>query len=156
MPEPEGPEFGPRDLLDWREESFQGHTRWRLDELGGLEGVQASCEPGNASGRFVEVEVDLEETPILEWRWAVEAMPEGHDERSRVGDDFAVRLYVIGEERTLRWRTRALNYVWSRSEETGSGWKNPYQRQVAMVALRTGLPDKPDWVTERRAPVPPP
>ncbi len=50
----------------------------------------------------------------------------------------------------LRWRTRALNYVWSSKKERGADWPNAYASQARMIAVRSGEDADGVWRTERR------
>ncbi len=141
--------FEPADILQWSHHSFTGETTYRLVEKDGAPAVQAICEQGTASGLFFRGGIDLTETPILEWRWRVEEVLEGVDETRRAGDDYPARLYVVDEHTLLRWRTRALNYVWSSAMPEGADWPNAYAEQARMIAVRSGAGED-GWVMERR------
>jgi len=81
--------------------------------------------------------VNLARTPWLNWRWRAAETPAwpAADERSKQGDAFLARVYVI-KEGWVPWRTRAINYVWSRSHPPGSHWPNPYAGQAEMVVVQ--------------------
>jgi len=49
------------------------------------------------SGIVYEEIIDLEQTPIIEWRWRVTDFPGGADQRSKDTDDSALRLYIMFE-----------------------------------------------------------
>lgn len=140
-------EFAPRDILAWQSESFKGKTVYDMDG----EALRARCSD-SASGLFLRREIDLRVTPIIEWSWRVEAVFDSSvDEKSKAGDDFPARLYVVREGGVAVWRTRAINYVWASAMPPGSSWPNPFASQAHMVALRSGPPPAPGhWVTERR------
>lgn len=141
--------FPPAAIMDWEAHSFEGQTRYTLTEVDGREAIHAQCESATASGLFRRVPVDLRETPILEWRWRVNAVYAGIDETTREGDDYPARLYIVDEHRWMPWRTRALNYVWASERPRHSDWPNAYARQARMIALRSG-PSDDGWVSERR------
>lgn len=140
-------EFAPRDILAWQRESFQGETAYEMDG----DALRARCSD-SASGHFLKREIDLRLTPIIEWSWRVDTVFDGPvDERSKAGDDFPARLYVVRDGGVAIWRTRAINYVWASVAPAGSSWPNPFASQAHMVALRSGVPAAPgEWVTERR------
>lgn len=141
--------FGPEAIAQWRPHGFKGETRYAVTGKDGEPALAARCD-GTASGLFLERPVDLRRTPILEWRWRVDALPAaGAPETSRAGDDFAARLYAVRDGGVLRWRTRALNYVWTRGQERGADWPNPFAAQAHMVALRNAG-DAGRWHVERR------
>lgn len=146
-----GQVFTPAEIIEWEPHSFVGHTEYSLVEVDGRAAVHAACDQATASGLFLRQEIDLNETPIVEWQWRVDAVFEGVDETTRAGDDYAARLYAVDEHRIARWRTRALNYVWASEMEQGSDWPNAYQSRARMIAVRSGSPEQPgQWQTERR------
>ncbi len=146
-------EFAPVDLETWAERSFAGETtysRVSARAAGTDHGaLRADCSGGTASGRLLEREVDLDRTPILEWRWRVESIYEGLDERTREGDDYPARIYVIAQ-RWPAFRSRAINYVWSSSEPVDASWPNAFADAFVMVAAQTGEERVGDWVTQQR------
>ncbi len=140
----------PAEMQQWEEHRFAGSTRYTLVEMDGREALQAQCAAGEASGRYLRRSIDLTETPVLEWSWRVDDVLDGVDERTRDGDDYPARVYVVYEHRVLRWRTRALNYVWASEQPAGSDWPNAFARQAHMIAVRSGEPDAPGWFREQR------
>lgn len=144
-------EFPPELIVGWEEHSFAGSTVYDLVEVDGRTAVHAVCQDGTASGLFYREEIDLSETPILEWSWRVDETLEGVDETRKEGDDYPVRVYLVEERQLLSWRARALNYVWAHDQPRGSDWVNPHSSRVRMVAVRSGRPDEPGvWRTEQR------
>lgn len=124
----------------WRAVSFQGHTRYQFDSSADCWRADAQA---SASGLVREKDVDLGRTPWLHWRWRAPAIPDwpshngqqGSNERGKGGDDFLARVYVI-KKGWLPWRTRAINYVWSRHNPVGSHWHNPFTNQAMMVVVQ--------------------
>lgn len=145
------PEFTAPEILAWEAHSFEGWTSYTLDVEDGRQAVRAECRGGTASGLFLREDIDLDETPILEWQWKASDTPEGVDEQAESGDDFALRIYLIDERSLLRWRSRAINYVWSADQPRGSAWPNPHQSNARMVAVRSDAAgDAGAWHRERR------
>ncbi|MEQ6886510.1 DUF3047 domain-containing protein [Salicola sp. Rm-C-2C1-2] len=130
--------FSPEAIAGWQHHSFAGKTDYELVTVDGREAVRATCKAGTASGLYLEESINLDETPIIEWRWRVESVYSGIDERSRDGDDFPARIYAVHEPTWLRWKTRALNYVWASTEPEGSSWTNPFQSRARMIAVDSG------------------
>lgn len=142
--------FAPRDIAEWETRTFEGETRYRLDPDGGRPALIATAD-GTASARYHEVEIDLTRTPILEWSWRVEALPEGDaGEREKAGDDYAARVYVVREGLFGRLSAKALNYVWSRREPAGAAWPNAYTGRAHMRAVASGPARTGEWTTHRR------
>lgn len=146
----EGPvgAFSSQGLKGWEEHSFKGHTQYRLVTQSDTQVVRAVSENA-ASGLLFETEIDLTQTPYLHWRWRVDNVLEGTDERSKQGDDYAARVYVVKKGGLLPWRTRALDYVWSSNQPRGSTWPNAYTDHAQMVAQRSGKTELGHWLSER-------
>jgi hypothetical protein len=136
------------DIIDWEPHSFEGATDYRLSEGSGY--INAQCRNGQASGLFYRGDIDLDETPRISWEWRVSEFPDVDNEQTKAGDDFAARIYVVKEHSILKWRTRALNYVWTQHSEAGSDWSNPFADQAHMIAQQHGEPDSSEWRTETR------
>ncbi|TDT43487.1 hypothetical protein DES49_1305 [Halospina denitrificans] len=146
--------FTPADILEWEVHAFADETRYELVETDQGKAIHAQCEGNSASGLYHRKTVNLNETPIIEWRWRVEDPVNPEDETSQSGDDYAARLYAVDEHTFLRWRTRAVNYVWASQQPVGSDWENAYQSRAQMVAVQSGAPeggeDDDGWRTQRR------
>ncbi|AEG91470.1 DUF3047 domain-containing protein [Ramlibacter tataouinensis] len=100
----------------------------------------------------------------LRWRWKVSNALAGSDLRTRAGDDYAARLYVLfdlpPERLSLADRLRlqaarslsgreipaaAICYAWGTAQAAGStGW-NPYTDRVRMVVLESGDARVSQW-----------
>lgn len=139
------------DIIDWEPHSFEGNTNYQVvADQAQTSYIRAECKNGQASGLFYRGEINLEETPMISWEWRVRRFPTVENEQQREGDDFAARIYVVKEHSILRWRTRALNYVWSQQSAPGSDWANPFADQAHMIAVRTVEENNGDWRRETR------
>jgi hypothetical protein len=132
-------------LEGWTEQTFRGKERTAYRMNAGV--IEAECK-ASASGWLRREKVDLEATPHLRWRWKVDGIYAGIDEKKKGGDDFPARVYVVYDGGLAIWRTRSLVYVWSSTSAQGSDWPNPYTSQAHHVALRAGGPGA--WQEERR------
>ena len=73
-----------------------------------------------------EIKVQGPRVANLRWRWRVRGeLPAAIDERSKTGDDFAARVFVVFETSIIPTRTRAINYVWSVNEAPGEVFPVP-------------------------------
>lgn len=145
-----GPAFAPEEIIRWDPHSFKGLTDYRLVTRDSRPAVQATCKGGTASGLFLRRDIDLTRTPVVEWEWRVDRTFSGIDEATRAGDDYPARLYLVEEAPILRWRTRALNYVWSSTAKRGSDWENAFAVQARMIAIADAEDAGRGWRTERR------
>lgn len=137
------------DISSWSERRFSGSTGYEIVTFDGRTALRASSK-NSASGLFRRIRVDIEKTPILHWSWHVRAALNELDERTREGDDYRARVFVIRNRPLLFWMTSALNYVWSSSLEKGATWQNAHAHPVRMVAVRSGNTEAGRWIDERR------
>ena len=91
------------------------------------------------------ITIDLQATPVLEWRWKVVTPPIGADLREPSRSDSPGVL-------ALAWRApaRVVAYAWDVTAPIGSRFTNPKQRRVNYIVVRSGSADCGRWVTERR------
>lgn len=137
------------DTGAWEEKVFSGKTAYEQVTVDGRAVVRANSR-GTASGLFRKQRIDLEKTPILEWTWRVEGTLGDIDERTREGDDYSARVYVIRSDPVFFWRTRAVNYVWASTRTEGEIWPNAYTDGARHIAVRSGDALAGRWVEERR------
>jgi hypothetical protein len=141
--------FSAGDLDGWKPKSFAGETRYRLEIRAGRQALHAVSN-ASASGLYREVTIDLKKTPYLHWSWRVGNLLATQDERSKPGDDYPARVYVVFSGGPFLWRTRAINYVWSSHQPAGSEWPNAFTANARMVAVRSGAAAVGQWVHESR------
>ncbi len=141
--------FSQGDLSGWQKKSFAGETRYSLENSDGRLALRADSRAA-ASGRYREVSVDLNKTPILNWTWKVGGILTNNDERTRAGDDYPARVYVVFSGGVMFWRTRAINYVWSNQQPIDSRWSNAFTDRAHMIAIESGPERIGHWVSERR------
>ncbi len=142
-------EFSAGDLKDWQTKSFKGETRYAIDEKSGRRALFAVSQ-GAASGLYREIRVDLNKTPWLNWSWRVDQVLDGIDERSKAGDDYPARVYMVVSGGAAFWKTRSLVYVWSSHQPIGATWHNAFTSNARVMALRSGTDDTGRWITEKR------
>ena len=137
------------DIAGWEEKVFEGRTAYETVRHDGRDVVRATSR-GTASGLYLRRRIDLDKTPILRWSWRVDTTLGDIDERTRAGDDYSARVYVIRSHPVLLWRTRAVNYVWASMVAAGETWPNAWTDSSRHVAVRSGDALAGQWVEERR------
>ncbi len=152
--------FSEGDLTDWEEKSFEGNSQYRFvdaqtaginsQEIKDKQQVLHASTQGQASGLFKEVNIDLTKTPYLNWSWQVQNLLKDNNERSKDGDDYPARIYVVVSGGVFFWKTKAINYVWSSNQPVGSEWPNAFTSNAKMLAVRSGEKQLGRWITERR------
>lgn len=141
--------FSKGELNGWQERSFVGHTQYQIVTLPQGKALQSNSH-GTASGLFKEITIDLTKTPWLNWSWRIDNTLTGNNERSKKGDDYPARIYVVVSGGLFFWKTVALNYVWSNQQPLNSTWDNPYTSNAKMVAVRSGANQTGEWVSQKQ------
>ena len=140
--------FSSSGLSGWSEKSFQGTTEYRIVEERGEKVLYAKSEKA-ASGLVFETDYDPQQFPILSWRWKISEIVSKGDSRSKSGDDYAARIYVIFPH----WffpKTKTLNYIWGNQLPKDSFQRNVYTSNAMMIAVESGSAKAGEWVTVRR------
>lgn len=142
--------FSKNSLSGWKSKEFKGKTDYQLMAVDQVSVLKAESHAA-ASGMFFEQRIDLEKTPVMNWRWRVEKPLTGLSEQAKSGDDFAARVYVVVSGGLIFWNTKAINYVWANATPKGKTWPNPFAGDHAMmVAVRSASDNTGDWRTEKR------
>ncbi len=140
--------FSAGDLTGWEEKVFQGHTKYQLVEDQGRMVLKAEAR-ASASALIKTLRLDLRQYPLLRWSWKIEGtLPQG-DERTKAGDDYAARVYVVFPS-ALFWRTRAINYIWANHLPQGQSLPNAFTANAMMLAVESGPARAGQWVSEER------
>lgn len=143
-------------------------TQYRVITWDGVAGVEAQA---NASMALLArpLTIDLQRTPVLCWRWRIDAPLKTADMATKAGDDYAARVYIAFRLPTdaMDFPTRAklrvarslydekapdaaLNYVWDNRYPVGMRRPNAYTDRTQMIVLRSGAAEAGRWVMERR------
>ena len=139
----------PANLGDWQTEIFKSKTQYEKVTIDGYPAIQARSHDA-ASGLVRKIKVDLTKTPYLHWRWRIDNVLQNVDEKTKQGDDYPARIYVIVSGGWFFWQTRALNYVWSSNQPVGNTWPNAFTGNAVMLAVRSGDPQLKQWHNETR------
>jgi len=155
----------------WKPLTFkkiEKHTTYTLVKDGGAVVVKAVSE-ASASGLTREININLKEYPIVQWRWKVANVLKKGDVTRKEGDDYPARLYITFEydsgkvsffKKAQYETTRllygqypplgAINYIWESKAPKGTVAPNPYAEQVKMIVVETGAERLNQWVSEER------
>lgn len=132
----------------WSPKFFQGETTYEVAAEDGGFCLRADSH-GTASGLVLEREYRLQDVSWLSWRWKISNVLEKGDARSKSGDDYAARVYVIFPH----WfypKTRSLNYIWANQLPRGDFIVSPYTGNSFMIAVESGSEGVGEWRTARR------
>lgn len=142
-------------------------TRYRIARMDGVLGIEATAERSMAL-LARPVEVDLSRTPVLCWRWRVDAPLVKANMATKAGDDYAARVYVSfsmpPSELGFLLRAKlklargiygdavpdaALNYVWDNRYAVGTRMPNAYTDRTRMIVAESGAVNAGKWVIAR-------
>lgn len=143
------PKFSQTGLEGWKSESFKGTTDYKIIELSGQEVLYAKTQNA-ASGYGWEGKVDVNTTPWIHWCWRISNTYTDLDERTKAGDDYPARIYVVAKTGFLPFQVQALNYVWSSSLPIGTDWPNAFTSRAHLLALRSVEDPTLQWLPESR------
>lgn len=140
--------FGEHNLDVFKQKVFAQKTDYQLATIDKQRVLKASTD-GSASALYRKIDIDLQQTPFLNWSWRVENIYSSIDQKIKSGDDYPARIYVVFSDGPFPWQTRALNYVWSSNKETEAYWPNPFTANAVMIPLRQGAEGVGKWHRER-------
>jgi hypothetical protein len=100
-----------------------------------------------ASGLGKEVKIDLNKTPFINITWKIEKDLPGIKENTKKGHDYAARVFVIKKTGATPLSNRAINYVFSSNNQTGSNWHSPYTKKSIDNVLASTKNHLNEWIT---------
>lgn len=119
---------------------------------------------GSSSSWLAKLAGDAGPRPSLSWQWRVSRALDGSDMRTKQGDDYAARVYVLFDlpldrlslgDRLKIQASRALSgvdvpaaslcYVWGNAQAAGSTAWNPYTDRVRMIVVDSGNTHAKTW-----------
>lgn len=140
--------FATEGLAGWENKFFEGVTDYQLVKENGHTVVKAHSKVA-ASGLIRNVRLDPNRFRYLRWSWKIAGTIQNGDERSKRGDDYAARVYVVFPGRFF-WQTKAINYIWANHLPKGESIPNAYTSNARMVAVESGSELVGQWRNEER------
>jgi hypothetical protein len=148
--------------------SEKNSTQYKLVAESGVTVVRAESS-ASASGLSRIVKVNPAEYPVLTWRWKISNILKNSDIRSKAGDDYPARVYVMFDypleklpfaERIKLRMARALHdptlpaatlcYVWDSKAPAGTMVPSSYTDRVRMVVVESGTSRVNQWLAMER------
>lgn len=159
------------DLANWRPVTFpkiREQTRYSIETLG-RESVLRAESQASASAIVLRMTFNVSDHPRLRWAWRVDNVYRKGNARSKEGDDYPLRIYVLFEydpekaaafDRAKYGVARALygeypphsalNYIWASREDEEGILTNPYASNAKMIVLQKGRKNLGRWIVEER------
>lgn len=143
-------------------------TRYTLVDDAGVTVIKAEAN-ASVSGLSRHLKVNLAEFPILRWRWKITNVLTHSDIRTKAGDDYPARVYVMFDypleklsfaDRTKLRFARALHdpnlpaatlcYVWDSKAPAGTMVPSSYTNLMRMMVVESGAARVNQWLAVER------
>jgi hypothetical protein len=153
-------------LENWRPFTFPNikkHTVYTIQKEGPRHYLKAESD-ASASAIVFKDTFNVYDYPRVKWRWKVDNIYEKGDARTKTGDDYPLRVYVMFEYDPGKAATfdklkygiarkiygeyppqSSLSYVWASREETERFIISPYTDKAMMVILQQGARNIRTW-----------
>ncbi len=141
------------DLANWKPYLFtniERHSRYSAEREGETTYLRAESD-GSASAILWKESFNVYEYPHARWRWKIEKIYEKGDAKSKDGDDYPIRVYLIFEKKALLGLISiptSLNYIWANRVYGEKIIPNAYTGRSMMVLLEEGGDKTGQWITE--------
>ena len=140
--------FSVEGLAGWERKNFKGITEYSLTQDNNTTVVAAKSQRA-ASGLVKKISFDPKRYRYLHWSWKIRHTIPNGDEKTKAGDDYAARIYVVFSGKYF-WQTKAINYIWANHLNVGASLPNAYTSSAIMVAVQSGPNNTGQWHTEKR------
>lgn len=142
--------FATKGLNGWERKSFKGETEYSIVKEGeGESAVVRARSSAAASGIYKKVQLDPVQYRYLHWKWKITEPLKNGAEKTKAGDDYAARVYVVFPG-FFFWQSKAINYVWSSRLPREESYPSPFTRNVMMIVAQSGSDKTGRWITEQR------
>ena len=121
----------------------------------------------SASALIFKEEFSVDEFPYVKWRWKVQNLYKNGNAKSKKGDDYPIRIYIIfkydpkkaGFFDKVKYKTAktfygeypphsGLNYIWANKEHKERIITSKYTGKSKMILLQKGELNVGKWQTE--------
>jgi hypothetical protein len=160
-----------QDLTQWRPLTFpkiKEHSEYTIEHQGSETALRTESR-ASASAIVYRKPFNVVDYPMLRWKWKVMNVYEKGNARTKEGDDYPLRIYVLFEydpEKADFYDAikyglakaiygeypphSALNYIWAnRGDETGI-LTSTYASNAKMIVLQEGKKNLGRWIIEER------
>jgi len=143
--------FSSGDMTGWKEQTLgllKSKTTYALARDSDRE-VLVAHSSKSASGKIYNLNLDPKEYQTLKWSWKIDHTIKKGDEKTKNGDDFAARVYVVFP-RGFFSKTRAICYVWANKLPRGEHVSSPFTTNIITVAVDSGDELAGRWTFHQR------
>lgn len=148
-------------------QKFVKHTRYTIEAMNPHEFVLKAKSDGSASGLVWKESFNVKESPFLRWKWKVSNVFSKGNAKTKSGDDYPIRIYVMFEydsETAGFWESalfesakliygeyppfRSLNYIWANQDHKEDILPNSFTKKSQMILLQKGSKHVGEWMLE--------
>ena len=140
--------FATDGIKGWESKSFKGTTDYRIVQEDGRTVLKAHAK-GAASGLTKKLKFSPQTYRYLKWNWKISGAIAQGNEKTKQGDDYAARVYVVFPGRFF-WQMRALNYIWANKLPKGEFVPNAFTSNAMLLAVESGPAKAGQWLHEER------
>ena len=140
--------FAAEGIKGWESKSFKGTTEYRIVQEDGRTVLKAHAKSA-ASGLTKKIKFNPQTYRYLKWNWKIAGTIASGNEKTKQGDDYAARVYVVFPGRFF-WQMRALNYIWANKLPKGEFVPNAFTSNAILLAVESGASKAGQWVSEER------
>lgn len=100
---------------------------------------------------FEDIEVNINETPILSWDWRIHDLPSGANEDSKKKNDVAASIYVVFDLGYIMFRKvpKSIRYTWSSTLPVGKTLSK-FNGNQKIIVVGSGEQNIGNWQTFER------
>jgi hypothetical protein len=136
--------------VGWELEEKAGTPNIKIEKSGDTVFVRLQSN-SSSFGIKKEKELDLKETPFLNWKWKVSVLPERGDFLKKETDDQAAQVYVFFPRFPAKLNTEAVGYLWeSNSKNLKMEGESPAWSKSKVIVLQAGPKNLNQWIQEKR------
>lgn len=133
----------------WQVKVWKGKAQMELKREGEDYALRLLSQASSIS-LFKDVRLDLQDYPVLKWRWKVGILPKDGDVRHRRYDDQAAGIYVVFPRFPASVNSRLLGYIWENHAPRGQDIVSSKFSNIRYVVLRNGSAGLGTWIGEER------
>ena len=157
------------NLENWKPLDFpkiKNHSSYTVASEGTSHYLKTQSN-ASASAIIYKKPFDVYQFPILRWQWKVDNIYKKGDGRTKAGDDYPLRIYVIftfdsrnaGLFEKIKYKAAkllydgypphsSLNYVWANKTRSETISTSRYTPKIKSISLQAGESNLGKWMTE--------
>jgi len=133
----------------WEVKEWKGKADVRITNV---DGGQVLClkSRGTSTALYKDFEIDISETPYLNWEWKALKLPERGDVRNLSTDDQAAQVYVIFPKFPSQINSRIIGYIWDTNAPKDSMVTSTKFLRTKYIVIKSGQNGVGRWFAEKR------